>query len=143
MFHFSQTSRPASHWIGMAAACAVALAGAGLETRAGEVEAAFLEVAHAVDLAAVGLVVDAEDDVQCLEDPPVVHDRVTQLRRRAARREQAQDVVGRDGAGVGSTRRRARRSIGADVGQVESGRLSSGGRSTGTESGDLDAARPR
>jgi hypothetical protein len=68
--------------------------------RAGEVVAAFLEVAHALDLAAVGLVVDVREDVQRLEDPPVVRERVTQLCGRAAGREDPEDVVGWDGAGV-------------------------------------------
>jgi len=71
-----------------------------VEHRPGEVVAALLEVAHGLDLAAVGFVVDVGEDVQRLEDPPVVRERVTQLRRSATRRKHPQDVVGGDGTRV-------------------------------------------
>ncbi|HEY5196920.1 MAG TPA: hypothetical protein VIJ51_07820 [Solirubrobacteraceae bacterium] len=73
---------------------------AAVEDVAAEVVAAFLEVADSFDLAAVGLVDDVDEDVQRLEDPPVMRDRLAELRRPAARREHADGVVGADRAGV-------------------------------------------
>jgi hypothetical protein len=52
------------------------------------------------DLAAVGLVVHVGQDVQRLEDPAVVRERVTQLGRRAAGREDPENVVRGDGTGM-------------------------------------------
>ena len=57
------------------------LAFAAVKRGAGEVVAVFLEVAHRYDLAPVGLVVDVGEDVQRLEDPPVLRERVTECRR--------------------------------------------------------------
>jgi hypothetical protein len=81
-----------------AVAVAVAqLAFAVVERGPGEVVAAFLEVADRFDLSPVGLVVDVVEDVQRLEDPAVLGERVAELGRCAAR-------------GRGSVARRGRRS---------------------------------
>jgi len=78
----------------------VQLALLAVEGGAGQVVAAFLEVAHRFDLAAVGLVLDVGEDVQGLEDPAVVRQRVAELGRGPAGAQDAQDVVGGDRAGV-------------------------------------------
>ena len=56
--------------------------------------AAFLEVAHPLDLAPVGLVVDVGQHVQGLEDPPVVGQGFAELGGLARRRQHPDDVVG-------------------------------------------------
>jgi hypothetical protein len=76
------------------------LAFAAVERGPGKVVAAFLEVADRFDLAAVRLVVDVVENVQRLEDPPVLGERVAELGRGAARREDPKRVVGGDRAGV-------------------------------------------
>jgi len=58
-----------------------------VERGPGEVVAAFLEVADRFDLAPVRLVVDVVEDVQRLEDPSVLGERVAELGWCAARRE--------------------------------------------------------
>ncbi len=62
------------------------LAFAAVKRGTAEVVAAFLEVAHRFDLAAVRLVVDVVEDVQRFEDPAVLREGVTELGRRASRR---------------------------------------------------------
>jgi len=71
-----------------------------VEHRPGEVVAALLEVAHGLDLAAVGFVVDVGEDVQRLEDPPVVGQGFPELGRVAAVGEHPQHVMRADRAGV-------------------------------------------
>jgi hypothetical protein len=73
---------------------------AAVEDVAAEVVTPFLEVADPFDLPAVGLVVNVHKDVQRLEDPPVVSERVTELRRLATAGEHADHIVGADRAGV-------------------------------------------
>ena len=73
---------------------------AAVEDVAAEVVAAFLEVADSFDLAAVGLVVDVDEDVQRFEDPALMSERVTELRRLATAGEHSDHVVGADRPGV-------------------------------------------
>jgi hypothetical protein len=72
----------------------------GVEEVSGQVVAAFLQVAHAVDLRPVRGLIDIRQRVQGLEDPPVVRQRLTELGRVAAVGEHPQHVVGADRAGV-------------------------------------------
>jgi len=57
---------------------------AAMNDAAREVMAALLQVAHGLDLPAVRLVIDVGEDMHGLEDPSVVRERVTELRRVAA-----------------------------------------------------------
>jgi hypothetical protein len=68
---------------------------------AGQGVAAFLQVADALDVAAVGLVhVDVVQDVQRLEDPAVGGDRLAEGGGVAVALQHRHHLVGPDGAGV-------------------------------------------
>jgi len=72
----------------------VELALAAVEYLLRQVVATFLEVADALDVAPVGLVVDEGEDVERLEDPPVVGDRLAQRGGVAVTLEHPDHVVG-------------------------------------------------
>lgn len=76
------------------------LALAAVEDVAGQVVAAFLKVAHALDVASVRLVVDLGQHMEGLEDTSVVGLGVAELGRVAALLEHPDNVMRADGSGV-------------------------------------------
>ena len=71
-----------------------------MEDVSGQVAAAFLQVAHALDLRPIGRLIDIRQHMQGLEDPPVVRQGLAELGRVTAVGEHPQHVVGADRAGV-------------------------------------------